>query len=114
MCDFDPPEFFVEKEPKAQKEHMCEECFGTIEVGEKYSYISGKWDLDVCSIKTCLKCRNLFKHARDNEIPVEGTYSHTGCIYYGELHEVVRQSPHLCPDEFLSVPMMKLKYEALM
>jgi hypothetical protein len=113
MCDYDPPDFIWTRQPKARKQHKCQECFGTIEKGEKYQKTTSKYDGAIDTYETCLPCADLYIYANQHELPVEGTYSHTGCIYYGELHEVVRQSPELCPDELLSPKMKQIKEKAL-
>lgn len=114
MCDYDPPEFFWCRTPKARKEHKCGECGIKILKGEIYQVFTGKWDGNMDTYKSCLPCAQLYDYAQKNEIPVEGTYSHTGCLYYGELQEVVRQSPELCPNEMLSPIMKELKANSIM
>lgn len=106
MCDYEPMDFQLIVEPVARKEHQCEECHGVIVKGEKYHKMTYKYDGYIGTRKVCLPCLSLFVYAQNNDVPVEATYSHTGCLYFGELHEVVRQSPELCPEEMLS-PMMK-------
>lgn len=60
-CDFDAPspEFYNETYHKAAKEHCCDECGDKIEVGERYQYISGKWDGDFMTFKTCEICARI-------------------------------------------------------
>jgi len=41
---------------KARKIHKCCECRDTINVGEKYEYVFGKWDGEIGVFKTCLSC----------------------------------------------------------
>ena len=55
-CDFDPPEFYIKKTPKANKTHKCHECGSDIGVGEVYENVSAKWDGYVSTIKTCPDC----------------------------------------------------------
>lgn len=57
--DFDPPEFYTETRPKAKKEHCCCECKKTINVGDEYVRITGKWDGVCRTYKTCSHCENL-------------------------------------------------------
>lgn len=49
---------YSESYPVARKEHRCDDCFATIEKGEKYFTYRGKWDgNDFESIKQCLPCK---------------------------------------------------------
>jgi hypothetical protein len=54
--DLPYPEFVRERHPVAAKEHRCCECGDMIRVGERYQYITGKWDGDFVSFKTCSVC----------------------------------------------------------
>lgn len=49
-------EFYSEKTPIAQKEHKCEMCGGVIQVGEKYTYQSGKFYGEFFSRKLHTEC----------------------------------------------------------
>jgi len=40
----------------AAKEHICCECNETIKKGERYEYVSGKWDGFIETHKTCMTC----------------------------------------------------------
>jgi len=51
--------FYKKKVRKAIKEHMCCECYGTIECGEKYEIVSGIMNARAFEIKTCLDCVSL-------------------------------------------------------
>lgn len=57
--DYEAPEFYSEVDRIARKEHTCVECKRTILKGEQYSYITGKWDGDIRSYKTCLTCMEI-------------------------------------------------------
>jgi hypothetical protein len=61
MCDCDAPQAFYSTERKARVQHQCCECFGPIEVGQKYEYASGIWDGRASSYKTCLRCAGVRK-----------------------------------------------------
>jgi hypothetical protein len=49
-------DFQTESTPIARKVHSCGECQGHIELGQKYQLISGSWDGDMGSFKTCMSC----------------------------------------------------------
>jgi hypothetical protein len=62
MCncgDYEPPEFFRENKVKARKPHRCCECLRTIERGETYQKVCGKWDGSFDTYETCLGCLDL-------------------------------------------------------
>lgn len=50
------PECFMEKNPTARKYHVCCECHGDIEPGERYRVETGIWDGEPRSYKTCIDC----------------------------------------------------------
>ncbi len=52
-------EFFSSALPIARKEHTCEYCKKTIQVGEQYSVESGKYDGDFFTRKLCICCKNI-------------------------------------------------------
>lgn len=58
VCDLDlePPEFICVSLKKARKNHKCCECGEIIPAGNQYQYISGKWDGDFLTFKTCATC----------------------------------------------------------
>jgi len=60
--DHDGPEFANERIVKAREAHKCCECRKEIEPGQRYEYVSGKWDGYFMTFKTCLAC----KHTRDS------------------------------------------------
>jgi len=47
--------------PTAHKEHVCQECFEPIKVGEKYERVEGKCDDRWFSHKTCVACLRVRK-----------------------------------------------------
>jgi hypothetical protein len=66
-CDGDPPEFICERRVKARKPHHCDECGVTIQPGEEYETVVGKWDGSMGFHKTCIRCLELlvlWQHAR--------------------------------------------------
>lgn len=60
MCRIDyadgPIDFYSEHYYKAKKQHKCGECGRDIEIGEKYRYMSGKWEGEFASYKACIHC----------------------------------------------------------
>jgi hypothetical protein len=73
--DYDQPEFINVYERKARKSHRCSECGGIINKGERYKYISGKWDGDVASYKRCSDCLALLCDL------------HCACVAFGNLEQ---------------------------
>lgn len=49
-------DFQTESTPTARKVHKCGECHGHIEPGQKYQLISGSWEGEMGSFKTCMPC----------------------------------------------------------
>ena len=57
MCYYgEGPEFSSERTVTARKPHKCCECGRVIEVGEQYEYVTGVWEGDFCTFKTCRHC----------------------------------------------------------
>jgi hypothetical protein len=58
MCnvDYDRPDFYVQDQRRARREHKCGECGRTIAKGEFYVRSSGKWDGLCNSFKHCEHC----------------------------------------------------------
>lgn len=86
MCEL--PTLYNATVVKARKEHHCCECRGTIATGEEYERVTGKWDDELRTYKTCGPCRELrakvtaaFRTSLDWE---EGPA-------FGELHEWIRE-----------------------
>lgn len=75
-------DFYDTKIHKAKKVHKCEFCEKTIEVGERYSYESGKFDGDFFVRKLCLDCRSILNDylnsQQDNEFD---WYGIEYCLY---------------------------------
>lgn len=57
-CDYDMPSFYSREVRRARKLHRCYECSGAIRAGEKYEYVTGKWDW-ISSYRTCSRCVDL-------------------------------------------------------
>lgn len=56
FCDYDPADFYSRQMRKARKVHRCEECGCAINAAEHYERVTGKWDGDVTTFKTCSRC----------------------------------------------------------
>ncbi|CRI56376.1 hypothetical protein [Pseudomonas sp. CCOS 191] len=50
------PAFHTEAHRVARKRHTCTECRGHIEPGDRYEFVSGLWEGDVSTYKTCADC----------------------------------------------------------
>lgn len=53
------PDCFKEKVVTARKKHRCDECYKDILPGEKYEYVTGIWDGEPSTYKTCLDCKSI-------------------------------------------------------
>lgn len=82
-CDGDGPEFHHSETRRARKSHKCYECRSTIDPGEQYEHVRGKWEGEVYTFKTCALCCELRQWARIS-VPCF-------CFSYGDLHENVRE-----------------------
>ena len=61
-CDYgsmEYPEFISETWPRARKAYKCCECGETIKVGEKHQSITGKWDGEILTYRTCEICAKI-------------------------------------------------------
>ena len=61
--NYESADFHTSVKRKAIKNHRCCECGRTINRGETYEYVSGKWDSYIGTYKTCGDClsiRNTF------------------------------------------------------
>ncbi len=67
-------DFYNHTYPKARKEHKCECCGQKIEIGQKYSYETGKYDGDMFSRKLCLVCENILQGYCSKESDEEFTW----------------------------------------
>ncbi|WP_054945003.1 hypothetical protein [Novosphingobium sp. KN65.2] len=56
MCDCEVPQAFCETWRTARKQHRCCECAGWINPGDRYNYVSGIWDNQPDSHRTCVQC----------------------------------------------------------
>lgn len=54
--DFDAASFYCRETRKARKAHTCFECHRTIQPGEHYEVVSGKWDGSISTYHTCAEC----------------------------------------------------------
>jgi len=75
------PEFYRVIEPTAKKPHACCECSAPILKGEKYVYVSAKWEGQFSVEKQHLLCANACRLVRD-----EG-FNADECLYFGQLFE---------------------------
>ena len=76
-CDYDQPAFYSATVRTAKKQHKCCECGHTIEPGEKYENVAGKWDGRIGSYHTCEACADLRDSLADSG----------GCFYHGGLND---------------------------
>lgn len=56
----EPPVVFREAWPVARKAHVCCECRGTIQPGERYRKAEGVWDGRGATYKQCHDCAEMF------------------------------------------------------
>ena len=54
--DYDPPAFYHDEIRTARKAHVCVECGETVNPGDKYEHVVGKWEGDFNTYKTCEFC----------------------------------------------------------
>ena len=83
------PECMTIVERKARKEHKCGECRKSIERGDKYQYISGIWEGEPSSYKTCLSCAKLREKAQLKASALE--YDEEFYPAFGELHYWIKE-----------------------
>lgn len=57
--DDNPPEVYGTLIVRARKPQKCCECAEPIVPGQTYEVVSGKWDEDWASFKTCLPCKEI-------------------------------------------------------
>lgn len=65
ICDCDGPKFMTLTEPVARKAHECCECGSTIDPGERYSRIAGKWANGFNTYTMCEFCAQAHNEARN-------------------------------------------------
>jgi|LakMenEpi03Aug12_release.lakeMendotaPanAssembly.Ray.scaffolds.fasta_scaffold222596_2 hypothetical protein len=92
------PKCFSRVQRKARKRHKCCECWGWIEPGETYQYVSGIWD-GPASFKVCADCNDLRAEVDKNE---RDRYE---CTPFEGLSESVCDSPD---------PLNKARFVAIM
>ena len=87
FCDYEAPEFYDRTERTARKRHRCCECGHDIQPGERYEHVSGKWDGQLNTFKTCEACVDL----RDSLSAHSGCFQHEGLSeeYYEYLRNVL-------------------------
>lgn len=56
MCDCEVPQAISINWRAARKHHRCCECAGWITPKERHEYISGIWDHQASSYRTCAQC----------------------------------------------------------
>lgn len=83
MCssDYDYPSVYVVKEPKARKQHKCDECRSIINIGEKYRNHFGVWEGRASTFKACQFCM----------IPQDWLKKECGTYMLGGLHEELEE-----------------------
>ncbi len=54
--DGESPDVMTTTHPKARKQHRCCECHGAIMPGEQYEKITGIWNGEPETYKTCAVC----------------------------------------------------------
>lgn len=84
FCDFEGPEIYSDSEPRAKKQHRCEECRAPILVGERHYYYAGKWDGDFSSGRQHTLCLQACVYVRDK---IQGGE----CIPFGGLKEFMAE-----------------------
>ena len=86
MLDAEPPTIYNEKWRKANKKHVCCECRGTIDKGERYHYLTGIWEGHGATYKTCVTCDQLRR-----DVEKELNCSHDDLLPLGQLYDVIGQ-----------------------
>lgn len=110
MCDY--PEFVNVTTPKARKKYRCHECGQAIEAGVQYVSISGKWDGEVSTFKSCTECAAVVELLNGSEY--SAIHPDDCGLPYGMLRECLLSYPKetisLVPLEKLS-PYWRAKLE---
>ena len=65
------PACFQSSTPVARKKHVCCECGGVIEIGEKYHLFSGVWQDGPARYKRCCDCQQLCLELDEGNDPNE-------------------------------------------
>lgn len=58
-CDHEPAQFYVAEIRTARKQHKCNECGRAVQPGERYEHVRAKWDGDMATVRTCVRCLSL-------------------------------------------------------
>lgn len=66
----DPCDFWVEKKPRARKDHWCGACSETIPRGDRYVRVNFKQDGEISSLIRCLRCERIYRHLQEKGRPV--------------------------------------------
>jgi hypothetical protein len=85
----DYAEVCIHLQPRARKEHRCDECYGAIQPKEQYSIWQGIFEGEPFRFKNCNECERL----RD-EIN-KGIKDPDERVPFNELYEFVFESNHL-------------------
>lgn len=58
MCDCsdNPAKFYKSNKVKGRKEYECAECLRIIRRAEVHEYVSGMWEGDFATFRTCQQC----------------------------------------------------------
>lgn len=94
-CDYDAPEFYIKEIRKARKQRKCYECGRSIETGERYEHVRGKWDGDVASYDTCPRCLDL-RIWTERNIPCV-CWAHGNIL--DDAREAIWEAAYHAPDE---------------
>lgn len=82
-CEYEGPMAMRTVMRKARKEHRCCECSNTIKIGDIYEYVSGIWDNQASSYKTCGLCADvrslIILIRRIDAAPLNGRRSYDVC-----------------------------------
>jgi hypothetical protein len=83
-CESDdgPPEVYHESKPKAKKRHICDDCYGIIQVGERYRRSFGIQHRDTWAHKRCADCQHMIHEVERRFLKGCGG---SWCVYDGAL-----------------------------
>lgn len=79
------PEFHTETHRVARKRHTCTECRGYVEPGDRYEYVTGLWEGDVSTHKTCAHCEAARDFYVNDLSSTEIRDAEYGAYCYGEV-----------------------------
>lgn len=80
---------------KARRPHNCECCRRTINPGERYINIAGKWDGDFYAVKTCMGCDSLMDLIWQFDVEHEGLLADDG-LPFREVIEIGEEFGLIC------------------